>query len=476
MKTKSTLFAAFVAATLFTSCLPRERMVWSPDGRAAVVATRDGLMLTAAEGKNLGPLETDDGLLKQLDGSFAWSRDGRDFFMVTEKKGLKWKDAAKLVPEEAVRVEALAKSLPHTIRAARESMPAGENKLGDVMEGLINGDQPLILVALRAAYESDPAAVRGLFAGLDDEKQILEALEGEALAIVVYQIRWKSMVGGGPDYAVEPDPILLKSLFPLGQLAPSPDGKRLAFTRKSGDTYSLEHISAHFWENQPPAVLFPAPVVVYPNLGAHAFVWSADSSRLFVARLFDKEMPLGRIESVSATPGADAQDPRVLAEGMMADPPSLALLPDGSILFPSSPVTFPLAGASPRPAPAFHRVSPDGTKLTRVPTGEGALSADLRFFALSPDGRHVAMVESGSTTVATLDLHSGEVKLVAEPSGGWKCLTRPAWRNNTEFTYAAEKNGKPMVMLHSLESGSKPWGEGFPEGAFSEWLEPPDEQ
>lgn len=462
MKTNSTLFAALLAASLLTSCLPRERMVWSPDGKSAVVATRDGLILADAAGKALAPIETDDGLSTQLDGTFVWSADGRDFFMVTEKKGLKWKDAAKLVPEEALRVEALAKSLPHTIRAAREGMPAGEHKLESVMEGLINSEQPLFLVALRAAYESDPVAVKGVFAGLDDEKEILEALEDETLAIVIYQIRWKSMVAGGPDYVVVPDPVILKSLFPLGQLAPSPDGKRLAFTRKMGDRFSIEHIPADPKENHP-------PVVVYPDIGAHDFAWSSDSKRLFVARLLDKDLPLGRIESRSADPSETSVS--LIAEGMMANPPSLALLPDGSILFASTPATYPLTTKTELTSPAFYHVSPDGATMTKVPTADGALSADLGFFAVSPDGRHVVIVESGSTTVATLDLQSGEVKLVSSPSAGWLCRTRPAWRNNSEFTYAAEKDGKPVVMLHSIESGSKPWGEGFADGAFTDWLE-----
>lgn len=468
MKTKPVLFAASIAAILLTSCLPRERMAWSPDGQHAVVATRDGLIFTDASGRDLKTIETDDGLATQLDGTFAWSRDGRTLFLVTEKKELTWKEAAKLVPaEETARVEALAKSLPHTIRAGRESLPVGQNRLEDVLRGFALGEQPLMLVAMRAAFESDPEAMKGLFAGLDEEKEITEALEGGQLPIIVYQIRWKSMVAGGPDF--EHPPTLLGSLFPLGQLAPSPDGKRLAFIRKMGESFSLEHIAP-----------FPSPgntpVVVYPNPGACAFAWTQDGSRFLVARLLDKEMPLGRIESVSATPGSDEKDPRVLAEGMMADPPSLAVLPDGSVLFPSSPVTFPLAGANPRRAPAFHRVSPDGSTITGIPTADGALSADLRFFVVSPEGRHVAMVESGSSTVATLDLNSCEVKLVASPSDGWKCLTRPAWRNNTEFTYAAEQNGKAVVMIHSLASGSKPWGEGFPDGAFSEWLEPPEEK
>jgi hypothetical protein len=467
MKTKSTFFAAVLAAFLLTSCLPRERMAWSPDGKAAIVATRDGLVVADAAGGMLGPITTDGGLSTQLDGTFVWEHDGSALYLVTEKKGLTWKDAAKLVPaDEAARVEILAKSLPLAIRAGKEGLPAGENKLEDVMRGFALGEQPLMLVAMRAAYESDPDTMKALFAGLDDEKEVTEALGGEQLAIVVYQIRHQPMVAGKPDGEAS---LLLTSLFPPGQLAPSPDGKRLAFTRKSGDTFSIEHISAHRAPNH-------TPVVVYPNLGAHAFVWSADGSRLFVARLLDEELPLGRIESVSAVPGADAKDPRVLAEGMMANPPSLALLPDGSILFPSSPVTYPITGTSHRPAPAFHRVSPDGATITKVPTADGALSADLRFFAVSPDGRHVAIVESGSTTVATLELNSGEVKLVANPSAGWKCLTRPAWRNNAEFTYAAEKDGQPVVMLHSLESGSKPWGKGFPDGAFSDWLEPPEQK
>lgn len=470
MKTFPFFLAAVLTAALLPSCLPRERMVWSPDGMVAVVATREGLVFADAAGRNLGPIETDAGICTQLDGTFAWGRDGKTLFLVTEKTGLAWKDAARLVPEgEAARVEALANSLPHLIRAGRESLPPGPTKFEDIIMSQSLANEPLLLVALRAAFEADPEPTKNLFANLVDEKEIIDALQGEQLAISVYQLRWKSMVVGSARFVEGPNPILLASLFPIGQLAPSPDTKRLAFARKVGESSSIEHMATTPSPNN-------VPVVVYPNPGVCSFTWSEDGSRLFVARLLDKEMPLGRIESISVTTDGVKREPSVLAEGMMADPPSLALLPDGSILFPASPVTYPLAGSAARPAPAFHRVQSDGSAIARVPTPEGALSADLRFFSVSPDGGHVAMVESGSTTVATLDLKSGEVKLVASPSAGWKCLTRPAWRNNAEFTYAAEKDGKPTVMLHSLVSGSKPWGESFPDGAFSAWLEPPEEK
>ena len=469
MKTKPILLVAILTAALFSSCLPRERMAWSPDGSRVAVATRDGLVLADAEGRPLGPIDTDGGLAAtHLDGSLAWSRDGKDLFLVTQKKGLTWKDAAKWIPaKEATRVDALVKTLPHTIRARRQALSAGENNVSDVMSHLVMAEEPLLFVALRAAFEADPDAVKALFVGLEDEKEVVDALEDEQLAIMVYQLRRQPIAGAGQEHGAAT--ILQTSLLPLGHLAPSPDGSRLAFTRGTEAHQSIEHVATSSDGSSP-------PVVVYPKLGAHDFAWAPDGSRLLVARLFDKEMPLGRIESVAAVPGTDDKDPRLLAEAMMADPPSLAVLPDGSILFPASPVTYPVAGGNQRPAPAFHRVLPDGSSLTRIPTADGALPGDLRFFAVSPDGRHAAMVESGSTTVATLDLITGEVKSVASPSAGWKCLTRPAWRDNTEFTYAAESDGKPMVMLHSLASGSKPWGGGFPDGAFSEWLEPPDEK
>lgn len=463
MKSHPHLLAALAMATLFSSCLPRDRMWWSPDGAHAVVATGTGLVLADAEGRPMGQLPSPGPLSTVLDGTLAWSPDGGSLAMVVENRSLTWKEAMGKIPkEEAARVESLVKSLPHLLKVTSAGLTAGKPSLKDTLQGLAVAEERFLPVALRAAFEADPAQVAGWFSGWDKENEIMEALRGDDLAIVLYELRHQPMASGR---AAGGASLRLASLLPLGQLAFSPDGKRLAFAREQGAQRTLEHLAVDGdW----------VPVTAGSYLGEPSFAWSPDSSSLVVARLFNKGMPLGRIEAVAVAAVTDDSSSRVLAEGILTEPPALAVLPDGSVLFAASPVVYPLAGAETRPEPAFHLVSPDGAKVTRVPTPPGSLPADLRFFSLSPDGRHVAIVESGTTTVATLELATGKVKLASQPSAGWKCRTRPAWRNAQEFTHAAEKAGEVGVMVHSLDRGSRPWGEGLAKEAFTDWLDKPD--
>lgn len=465
MKSIPIFAVALATATLFSSCLPRERMWWSPDGGRALVSTKAGLVLTDAEGKAVEVPAISGTLVTSLDGAVVWSPDGKSVVIALEKTHATWKEASARLPEgEVARVESLMKVLPHAVRAAREAMPVGGASLKLAFDGLAPGDQPLMVVALRAAFEADPDEVAGLFSNLEEEAEIRAALRGDDLAIKVHELRRQTIDAGR---AVGESEVLATSLLPMGQLAISPDGTRLAFARGAGASRTLEHMASR-------GVSTPVVAGTYP--GEYAATWSRDGRHLLVARLFNEGMPLGRLEAVPIAPADGKSEIRVLAEGMLTEPPALAGLPDGSVLFAASPVVYPLSGTEPRPHPEFHLVSPDGAKVEKLAVAGGSLPADLRFFEVSPDGRHIALVEAGSTTVATMEIATGTVKLAGRPSEGWKCRTRPAWRNAGEFTYAAEKDGVVVVMLHSLETGSRIWGGSQTEETFAEWLGKPDDK
>ena len=92
-----------------------------------------------------------------------------------------------------------------------------------------------------------------------------------------------------------------------------------------------------------------------------------------------------------------------LAYALIPFTPRLAVLPDGDVLFASQPSNLPVRGGEPAVSARLYRISAKGGDPAPVPTAEGALPMDLGHFVPSPDGRKVAVVESGTDAVAVVD-------------------------------------------------------------------------
>jgi hypothetical protein len=112
--------------------------------------------------------------------------------------------------------------------------------------------------------------------------------------------------------------------------------------------------------------------------------------------------------------------------------------------------------------------------LTEVTLKEGSLPADLNSFAVSPDGRFIAIVETETDVVAVFELATGKVEIISPAHKGLKSRLIPAWRNNRELTFAAlpETSAKrPELMIWEAGSQPRALSKDWPEDVVKGWLE-----
>ena len=84
----------------------------------------------------------------------------------------------------------------------------------------------------------------------------------------------------------------------------------------------------------------------------------------------------------------------------------------------------------------------------------------------------VCLVRSPNDDAVTLvDVKTGETRVISPPHPHWKCRVMPAWKSNTELTFAGiDEAGTPRWMLWSEEGGIRPISGKWPDHATSEWL------
>ena len=167
----------------------------------------------------------------------------------------------------------------------------------------------------------------------------------------------------------------------------------------------------------------------------------------------------------------DALKVKTLATALCPDHPRLAVLPDGRVLFASQTVKLPALHVDGQVDSQLYLLSPDSSQLAVLPTAPGALPAFPGHFALSPDGRKLAVVESNVDAVAVVDIATAQTQLISDPHDNWRCRTLPAWRSSSELTFAAIHDGRPHWLAWTESAGIRPLSTQWPETMTKEWLE-----
>jgi hypothetical protein len=416
-------FAALLV--LAAGCTVEERMTWSPDGTRAAVETEGGaLCLATPDGKLSAPIAAD-----VMDA--AWLPDGRGLVLLREMTVTNWSEAVRLLPRaDVVPVEAIAGSLPAMLKSGLAAVSNDYEALGaQIVEPLQALELPLeaALLCLRDAHPrmwADLASVLQAVTNKPGEEGELH----EAARAVVREVSVLRLDGDRPAGA----PVVIeRSLRKLAEPRASPSAPVVAYTKD--DT------------------LIAAPLdggtgrVEVAKRVAGSYDWTPDGRALvFAVRFTDEWGTTGpnlahiqrrNVIDSSGVPVAGASKP--LAMSAFAVPPRVRCLPDGRVLFAGVPMTLPaaeVAGAS-----RFFVVPAAGgmnSGPVAIPGDPATLPTDLAAFAVSPDGRRVAIAESGSDAVAVLDLSTGAIEMVS-PARGAKSRTLPAWRGKDEFYYAA---------------------------------------
>lgn len=424
---------AAAACLLIASCEPRERAEWSPDGSRAAILAEQRIRFTDPQGNLSAALsDRDDGPGRFLIDAFDWLPDSTGLVLHRVRLLSKWEELSSLLAEsDTARIEALAGRVPALLESA-VVLHGDADRAEQLLGKLAPGESLALTNALRLALVRDAAPVRAALADAPKALASLDTEEGDAGGFLLHELAVMRPDSG------RPAEMLVRGLRRIASLKVSPRHSVVACAFESDEADRFELVVSS---------LDPGSTPMSVSSGiARAYDWTPDGrSLVFMSSLSEGNGGLVEIERRlvldekgnvgEALPGGDGDGE--LAYAIVAFTPRLAVLPDGDILFASHPGNLPAAARDLEENPRLYRLPAGGGAPVAIPAEEGALPMDLGYFVVSPDGRRVILVESGTDAVALLDLESGRSELVSEPHPRWKTRTLPSWRNADEFTYAA---------------------------------------
>ena len=456
---------AATAITLFlTGCLPEDFIWWSPDGQTAAIRTSEGLRLSDASGK------LSEVVLPGEIQSTTWLPDNSGLVVSRSWKVKAWAAAEKLLPsEEAAATLQLARAIPDLLKAALTASGGSWEKMEDkFLKPLGLAESQALEPAWYCALNLYRPQILSVLASFTNSAALqAELLSSETNGLSIHELTFLSMGKGRT--AGEPR-TLIRSLYPASDPIVSPGNSALAFRTAAGALKCM--------------TLDGKTSTDVADENVVSAVWSADG-RALIYVLKSKEDKVGELRSrtVMTVTGELLQAPPQAQTLAMAAfignaPPRLAMLPDGRLLFPCVPVTLPAQAAHIHLQSQFFLVDPARPDVAPAPVQltEGSLPEDLSAFALSPDGRFVAVVESGTDVVAVLELATGKVQIISPPHAGWKSRMTPAWRNANELTFAALPSAmaaRPELNLWKSDAPVRVLSKQWPDAVVKPWLEAP---
>jgi hypothetical protein len=429
-----------------------DRLSWSPDGTMAFMRSGDELRLVETNG-------TISALLVSNVEAAAWVPDSHGLVLLRQLTATNWADAARLLPpEEAAAVQSLAKGVPDLLKAALAAADGDSEAIeGKFFKPLKMKFSELLSPAILYLRDTQPAALRQASQGCKNPAKLeadLTSLSTTKVAEVSVLLIAENRSSGSPR-------VIERTLTGLQQPRPSPSTPVVAFVRDN--------------------VLIVAPLDGSTNRASVAekvqgvYDWTPDGKSLvYAVRLTQNEsgdINLSRIERrsvIDATGALAAGDVLPLALNGSGFTPRVRCLPNGTILFAGFRQQLPASALATRES-RFFLIDPSlGTNAapTAIPSTPGSLPQDLAAFAPSPDGKRIAIVESGSDVVAVLDVATGVLEVVS-PNHDAKSRTLPAWRGNDELYFAAYST-RPEVLRWRRGSTSQvfsgTWSDGVVTG------------
>lgn len=458
---------ALALGALLGGCEPQERAEWSPDGSRAAVLVEQRLHFTDPQGVLSDAVaDRDEAPGRLLVDAFDWLPDSSGLVAHRVRVVSSWEGFSPLLtPSDSARVESLAGAMPSLLRTAVAIH--GDSDRIDSLLGKIAPSESLALSnALLLAMKEDPASVREALAGAPLALASLVSGEKAAAGFVLHEIAVLR-----PD-SDAPTEILSRGFHGVHSLRASPRHPVVAATLETGE------------ENRYDLLVWPlsaAPPLVVVNGVTRAFDWTPDGASLvYMNPISEGQGGLVEIERRRVLDGDDKlalslpEDGggRELAYAVVAFATRLAVLPNGEILFASHPLSLPSAAADLGENPRLYRLPADGGAPIAIPTEAGALPMDLGYFVPSPDGRRLAVVESGTDAVALVDLESGKTELVSPPHAGWKTRVMPSWRTAEEFSFAAADPASGRVRWMMWKAGNAREISGdWPDKTTTGWVE-----
>ncbi len=486
---KLPLTAACLLALIFAGCNdPTEFLLWSPDGQHGLLVGGEVIALVDPTGAIVGQPFAALGSRTSVQVE-AWMPDSQRVLAVRTVKAKDWNEIAPLLGVE--RAQAMIRAsdeLLDLIRsyrgdwakfgdddprfkewaerlsfAANYSLSGGSGSFG---EGI-----SLVLSYLRARHPTEMAPLL---------KETMKDDDDSASA-AIYELVVCRVV---PDAAAT-EQVLLRSVDVISSARPSPDGRTIAYVLTEPERPALYVLTAQDGSE---------PVRV--DEGAAQAAWTPDGQALVYQKttvpfaMLEKQAQLGTltwraVRDAAGTLLAPLPDAEDLAGILFAQAHHrVACLPDGRILFVSGELNLPavetaheltLFALRPGPARSIERVVADAAR-PKLPNR-------IDRFAVSPDGRHVALPGS-SGEVAVLSLATGDVTPIQsgavanyKDSAKYENSTTPpapTWRNASELCHlvppgnATGTSRRAEVVLRPLDGApraiSRAWSDAMTNG------------
>ena len=494
MSTRLRWLAAMTVLGL-SGCYPEERIWWSPKGdRAIVLVEDDQLHLVKPDGELgvalLGGESVKDMGVMTLD----WLPDGKSIVLGRKRLIRTWEETCRVIPaDEAKLVEERVPQILSELKLELSRFK-DKNKLESLNALLRDGDQMLAKAGLRLLFERRSEEVKAALEVVPLRTKIVSELESASGGFEVFELIRLHL----DEPKGSPPKTIVCSLLSLA-IAPrvSPRHDAVAFLRvREGD-------------EEDSATLCVTPIeggrILEATRGVVSigFRWMPDGRTLIFTKPLSGDgdsiqsiqkvtvmEELGELMKPSFEIQPNGSHLKMEGKDRISDPVPLALavlpersftmgtalqaLPDGRILFASPPVTLP-ALPGPELVSQLHLISADGKSLSTVPTTPGDLPADLQWFLVSPDGKHVAVSESATDAVAVVEISTGKTEIISSSNSGWRSETIPAWRSATELTYVAfDPVAKtPRWMQWSAKDGTQCISKNWPANSTASWMKAP---
>ncbi len=456
MNARTRFITALLGAALLVGCIPEKRIVWSPDGSRAAVATPNGLFFIDPDGKVLDPRLP--GTPVQCD----WFPDNRRLAVVHGTKAQGWAGVKPLFEEEQTR------HIAQLAAALRTRVLAYEGNWDDFDVDPEGRVPPATEMAV-LLYMRDNLA-DGLSEKLGDKWGDVMDIQPDIWHLQVFTL--------GSD-GLKPGKLLLRSLGSITQPKVSPNGKVVAMLRPVADGKSdASALCVVAVEGGEPRSVADFVAIDYD--------WSPDSR--WLAYVYSTSPAPGGGDSVQlgslATIRVAAEDGTLMKEwGERNDRVGLLFnhviglrwLSDGRLLFSAVEAKLPatthdmpqrwsLFLLDPRmPASLLRVLGRDFTESTDV---------SLPLFDVSPDEKRVLLLGEKNCPVL-YDFAKGETRLLHVPTGQERdvnCL--PVWRNNeaVSFVRPGPTQGAASEVVLWQDGDVKTLSENWPDEMKQDWL------
>lgn len=464
-----------LAAFLLGACKPELCFWWSPKGDQAVVKVDDALHLVAADGE-LGQALPLEATAAASISCVAWRPDGSGVLVCRRRKVATWTEVKALVP--TAESEAIEKLMPLVVPLL-EWQTGIEESVNDagLFDGLLqDAEQSKMLMALLALREKDSGRIDELLGRLIDDPDFAKGIDDAGFEVPELCL---VTLNGPSGVQVSSRLRSLDGDFLMARF--SPTRPVIALLRERAGETTLELLP-----------IGDGAAVEIDRGVAQTFDWTPDGwSLVYAKHKGSADDPLheivearvigssGGLEGApgdgSAAPPAepDAAVPKTtVATLLLPEHCQLRVLPDQRVLVASQAATYPEPEETqPQPFRPYLLSRMAGT-IEPIAISHGQLPDDPSFFDVSPDGTRLAFGSPNDDAVTLVDVKTGETRVISPPHPHWKCRVMPAWKSNTELTFAGiDEGGTPRWMLWSKEGGIRPISGKWPDHATSKWLD-----